>query len=100
MKADPNKEQREACYYILDYLVDNPDAGDSLEGIVDWWLLTQKIKFETQTVSAAVAELVADGLIVEQEGSDSRVVYRVNRAGQSMQKIKAMLSEIKTSLTD
>lgn len=80
MKLNSTKEKREACQYILAYLLENPDAGDTFEGIVEWWLLHQKIRFETRTVSLAIAKLVADGLIVEQKGSDSRVIYRANQA--------------------
>jgi hypothetical protein len=78
MKVHPSRRQREACHYILAYLADNPDAGDTLDGIVEWWMLTQTIKFETHTVSQAVAKLVAEGLIVEKR-IDSRVIYKVNR---------------------
>lgn len=94
MTADPIRDQGEARYHILAYLLDNPDAGDTFEGIVEWWLLHQKVKFETQAVSEAVARLVADGLIVEQKGSDSRVIYRVNRTRQN---IKTELNQIRTS---
>jgi len=78
MKVHPSRSQREACHYILAYLADNPDAGDTLDGIVEWWMLTQTIKFETHTVSQAVARLVADGLIVEKR-INSRTIYKVNR---------------------
>lgn len=78
MKLDPI-EQREVRYHILAYLCDNPNAGDSFDGIVEWWLLHQKIKFETRNISEAVRKLVAEGLIVETEGSDSRITYRVNQ---------------------
>ena len=74
------KEQRDIGYYILAYLSDNPDAGDTFDGIVEWWLLDQRIKFETRNVSEAVARLVSEGLIVEHEASDSRIIYKVNRA--------------------
>jgi len=100
MKSDPNREQREACYHILAYLVDNPDAADTLEGIVEWWLLHRRIRFETRTVSAAVAKLVAEGLIVEEQGSDSRVVYRVRRDAQDSQNIQARLDQIRSLLDD
>jgi len=73
------KEQRDICKYILAYLSDNPDAGDTFEGIVEWWLLNQRIKFETRNVSEAVARLVSEGLIIEHEASDSRIIYKVNR---------------------
>lgn len=73
------KEQRDICNYILAYLSDNPDAGDTFEGIVEWWLLNQRIKFESGNVSEAVARLVSEGLIVEHEASDSRIIYKVNK---------------------
>ncbi len=85
------KEQREVCYYILAYLSDNPDAGDTFDGIVEWWLLDQRIKFETRNVSEAVSRLVSEGLIVEQEQADSRVVYRVNRTREKA--IRTILSK-------
>ena len=97
MKLDRTKEQREACYYILAYLVDNPDAGDTFDGIVEWWLLHQRIKFETRTVSDAVAKLVAEGLIVEQKGTDSRTIYRVNRTDQTVRNIQTILSQMRSS---
>ena len=97
MKLDRTKEQREACYYILAYLVDNPDAGDTFDGIVEWWLLHQRIKFETRTVSDAVAKLVAEGLIVEQKGTDSRTIYRVNRTDQTVHNIQTILSQMRSS---
>lgn len=95
MRLDPSQEKREACEYILAYLLDNPDAGDTFDGIVEWWLLHQRVRFETRTVSQAVAELVADGLIVEQKGPDSRIIYKANQTGENIQ---AVLSEIRSSL--
>jgi hypothetical protein len=78
MKSDPI-EQRDVRYHILAYLCDNPNAGDTFEGIVEWWLLHQRIKFETRNISEAVRKLVAEGLILENEGSDSRITYRLNQ---------------------
>jgi DNA-binding MarR family transcriptional regulator len=98
MKRDPIKEEREVCHYILAYLADNPDAGDTFEGIMDWWLLTQSIKFETRTVSKAVASLVAEGLIVEQKGFDSRSIYRIKQTEEIRQGISNRLTEIRSLL--
>ena len=100
MKSDPIRQQREVSHYILDYLSDNPDAGDTFEGIVEWWLLTQSIKFEVRTVSEALASLVAEGLIVEQKGLDSRSIYRVKHTEENRQKILTRLREIRSSLDD
>jgi len=94
MMQSDQKEQREVSYFILSYLTRHPDAGDTFDGIVEWWLLQQKIKFETRNVSEAVARLVAEDLILEHIGADSRVTYRVNRTRE--QAIRNMLSRART----
>lgn len=85
MGRNKSKDERETRRYILGYLLDHPNAGDTLEGIVEWWLLHQKIRFETRNVSRAVSELVAEGLILTQKGPDSRLVYKANRSSENMQ---------------
>lgn len=67
------------AYDILGYLVEHPDAQDTLEGIVEWWLLEQQIKRQTAKVRKALAELVSKRLILERQGKDSRTHYRINR---------------------
>lgn len=96
MKLDQTKEEKRVCQYILAYLLENPQAGDTLDGIVEWWLLNQRIGFETKTVSQAIAKLVADGLIVEQQVTGSRIIYRANRTSG---KLQAVLNEMR-SLSD
>ena len=65
---------------ILSYLVENPKAQDTLEGIVKWWLLEQKIKYETARVKEALSDLVSEGLILEKKGSNSQIHYRINQS--------------------
>jgi predicted transcriptional regulator len=65
---------------ILAYLVDHPKAQDTLEGIVEWWLLERTIKFQKAQVKKALTELVTNGLIIEQKGGNSKVHYRVNQS--------------------
>jgi hypothetical protein len=65
---------------ILAYLIENPRAQDTLEGIVDWWLLEREIRFETARVKEALSDLVARGLILEKKGSSSQIHYRVNQS--------------------
>src|SRR5215207_2610980 len=83
--SNQRNDKGQARRYILRYLIDHPDAGDTLDGIVEWWLLHQKIRFETRTVSRAVTELVAQDLIVEQKGADGRIIYRSNRTAKKSQ---------------
>ncbi len=67
---------------ILAYLLNNPNAQDTLEGISEWWLLDQDIKNELTRIKRAVAKLVTDGYILERKGRDSQIHYRVNRTKQ------------------
>lgn len=64
---------------ILAYLVEYPNSQDTLEGIVEWWLLKQEIERRTTEVREVLAELVAGKLILERKGRDARSHYRINR---------------------
>ena len=65
---------------ILAYLVDHPKARDTLEGIVEWWLLERQIRFQTARVKEALSNLIARGFILEKKGSNSKIHYRVNQS--------------------
>ena len=67
-------------YEILAYFADHPGAQDTVEGIVEWWLLEQRLKRAIRQVKATLAQLVAEGLVVERERPVGRVMYRVNRS--------------------
>ena len=63
---------------ILAYLVEHPQAQDTLEGIAQWWLMEQRIKQVISEVESALAELVLEGLVLEHEGADGQVRYSIN----------------------
>jgi hypothetical protein len=65
---------------ILAYLLDHPKAQDTLEGIVEWWLLERQIQFQTARVKEALSELVAKGFIFEKKGPDSQIQYRIRQS--------------------
>lgn len=64
---------------ILAYLTDHPDAQDTLDGIIEWWLLDRKIIYQRKIVQEVLAELVDKGLLLEVPAGDSRTHYRVNQ---------------------
>jgi hypothetical protein len=80
--GEQSTEESEIAYHILAYLHANPDAQDTLEGIVEWWLLEQKIRRQTESVKRALADLTERGLIVSKLGTDSRVHYSIERRKQ------------------
>ncbi len=84
VKHDPPiSESSQTALEILTYLTDYPDAGDTLEGIIRWWMLDRAIKTESKNVLAALVQLVDQGFVVEQRREDSRVHYRINHGKMS-----------------
>lgn len=80
MKSSKPMSLRSPIFYeILAYLMEHPEAQDTMEGIVEWWLLEQRIKRQTTKVKRALAELVNMGLVLERKGQDGRIHYRIDR---------------------
>lgn len=79
MKGDhcfPDKSQ--LVHEILAYLAEHPDSQDTLDGIVQWWLLERKIKYQTTLVADVLASLVHQGFILEQKKPGRPASYRLN----------------------
>jgi hypothetical protein len=64
---------------ILAYLVQHPQAQDTMEGIVEWWLLERRIRYAIADVEAALRELVGKDFLVVRQFSEGRMYYRLNR---------------------
>jgi hypothetical protein len=85
-KDDPSSlTKSEIAKEILAYLAEHPDAQDTLEGIVQWWLLERKVMYQTKAVAEALADLVSERFVLEIKDRDLESRYRINR-----QKLKAM----------
>ena len=81
--------ENEITQEILGYLVNHPQAQDTLEGIIHFWLLEQKIKYQTKMVKEAIEELVESGLILERKIGSSETHYRINN--EEFERIKEIL---------
>jgi len=64
---------------IARYVEKNPEAQDTLEGIVQWWLVDMESKPRTALIREALDELIAEGLITAQKGMDTQILYRAMR---------------------
>lgn len=84
-----SSQQSELPRQILGYLARHPDAQDSLEGILQWWLLEQQIMHWESQVRETLDELVAQELLIEHVGGDGRTHYRINR--RKAAQIRALL---------
>ena len=84
-------ERLQIACRVLGYLAENPNAQDTLEGIVEWWLLESLSPNRATRVKEALAELVLADLVLERRGKDSRAYYKINPL--KLEEITAFLSE-------
>jgi len=89
LNSGGHTDDSDVAYHILAYLHANPEAQDTVEGIVEWWLLDQKIRHQTERVKQALAELTARGFVVAKTGTDARVLYGIDRSRRD--EIEALL---------
>jgi hypothetical protein len=74
-----NKKLPDLARHILRYLSDHPEAQDTLEGIMVWWVSERAIKHWLPEVRSSLAVLLAQGYVVKQTGLGRRTVYRLRR---------------------
>lgn len=79
----------EVALKILRYLDQNPNAADTVEGILEWWLPKQSIYEEENVVKRALDEMVKRDLILATRSSDARRHYRLNT--EHIQEIRRMI---------
>jgi Fe2+ or Zn2+ uptake regulation protein len=71
----------ETAHAILDYLRRYPEAQDTLEGIVQWWLPEQHFTPRVATIREALQELLDAEFISEHRGKDAQISYRITTHG-------------------
>lgn len=64
---------------ILEYLRKNPNAQDTQDGILQWWLTELPTKPRDATVKKALEDLVRAGLLSEHKGKDAQISYRMRK---------------------
>lgn len=84
-------EKSQISHEILAYLVEHPEARDTLEGILEWWLLERKIKRQKDQVKKALTELIARGLVLEHKGGNSQTQYSINQS--KYEEIRALFKQ-------
>jgi hypothetical protein len=92
MTSHSHFEEDDIKLKILEYLYDNQGAQDTLEGIVQWWLLERHIRQQYTLVRKALSDLVDRGLIIEVKESDTNIFYRVN--SNKIEEIKSILDNV------
>jgi len=64
---------------ILAYLKENPEAGDTLEGIAGWWLEQARIERIVDDVAAALDNLVKKGNLRACAGQSGSTIYKIEK---------------------
>lgn len=73
-----NKKE-ELAQRIMEYLRKNPDAGDTLEGITNWWLQLERIEQSVDEVLESLEDLVKKGLVVRQDIPGGTAYYKFSK---------------------
>jgi hypothetical protein len=63
---------------ILDYLARHPDAQDTIDGIMHWWVLDACIRNWAPKIAEIVMQLVEQGFLEQKPSADGHVFYRVS----------------------
>jgi hypothetical protein len=65
--------------HILHYLIEHPDAKDTIQGILRWWLPGSIEHWAEAVVQEALDVLVAKGWMTRRQTISSQQLYGVNR---------------------
>ena len=81
MKADPLDKISSSALStaVLSYLVQHPEAQDTIEGIAEWWLLEHRIVETTKALEAILSDLVEQDFLLASQCAEGRIYYRLNR---------------------
>ena len=72
---DEDSAIRRLAQEISSYLDEHPDAVDSADGILRWWLPRRRIDATAEHVERALELLIADGIVERRRLPDGRSVF-------------------------
>ena len=61
---------------ILSYLKAHPNAGDTLEGVVNWWLDYEHVTYVIKEIHQTLDKLVAEGQVKVVKGLSEEAFYK------------------------
>jgi len=64
---------------ILGYLLDHPDAKDTVDGVIKWWLPEDLVDRGKKTVQEVLEILVSRGWLTERNVTSSEKIYGMNK---------------------
>jgi hypothetical protein len=89
------KEQR-LEYEILNYLIKQPAAKDTFQGIARWWVLKERIDYAIEKVGKVLNLLVSKRFLEIKHHQDGSKYYQINK--DKMVEIEKELKELSKEL--
>lgn len=75
--------------WVLRYLLEHPDAKDTKEGIIRWWLPKGEDEPEEGEIQRAIGSLISKEWLIMRKTRPSRTIYGVNKV--KLNEIRAFL---------
>jgi hypothetical protein len=70
---------RDIALRILRYLDEHPDARDTVNGVIERWIIEQCIREEKGKVLETLREMVAQGVLLEHRRKNAEEQFSINR---------------------
>jgi hypothetical protein len=77
-KLPLSQEESKIAFLLLKYLQKTPDARDTLEGIIEWWLFQERIDLSSQRVKNVLSYLIAEKVMRTRIFNNQRICYELN----------------------
>ena len=75
---DEEQEYSVILKNINDYLATRPNAADTIEGILHWWVQRRQFEVSLKLVHRALEHLVDQGVLSKTSMPGGTIVYRCN----------------------
>ena len=95
-QREPYTSTASITLMVLQYLMSNPGAKDTLEGIRKWWIATRRQEPRSDELQAVLEELMQKGWVVRFKPRGSKHVYGLNK--DRLQEIQEVFRALGLSL--
>ncbi len=81
--------KQECLQQLLRYMVQHPEAMDTIEGIREWWLRGISQTVSDEMLVMAIKQVESKGWLIRRDMAMSKALYRINQ--NALEEIRASL---------
>jgi len=78
---------------VTGYLREHPHAGDTLEGIMQWWMFRQQLDDPSAAVQRVLEQLKETGVVYERKTTSGRTLYLASQPDESLSEERSLPDE-------